>query len=162
MFPISIIRFIGIVLMSVSAPVFACGQGAPCEPTEPGGKTTVRGYGYGYEGGSRPVTLVWIADGTTAARGEIDANGEFEIQVTAPMNPGLHKLFVRQGDRDLSPVEVTVPVVLPAPANSPIQWMSSFVLNPASPWLLGALGLAILAALAAPGTRVQRRPQIAV
>ena len=162
MFPISIIRFIGIVLMSVSAPVFACGQGAPCEPTEPGGKTTVRGYGYGYEGGSRPVTLVWIADGTTAARGEIDANGEFAIQVTPPMFPGLHKLVVRQGEGDLSPVEITVPVVLPASANSPIQWVRSFALNLTSPWLLGALGLALLAALAALGTRVQRRPQIAV
>ena len=159
MFPISIIRFIGIVLMSVSAPVFACGQGAPCEPTEPGGKTTVRGYGYGYEGGSRPVTLVWIADGTTAARGEIDANGEFAIQVTPPMFPGLHKLVVRQGEGDLSAVEVTVPVVLPTPANSPVQWMRSFILNLASPWLLGALGLALLVAL---GTRIQRRPQIAV
>ena len=159
MFPISIIRFIGIVLMSVSAPVFACGQGAPSEPTEPGGSSTVRGYGYGYEGGSRPVTLVWIADGTTAARGEIDANGEFAIRVTAPMNPGLHKLVVRQGEGDLSPVEITVPVVLPASANSPIQWMRSFALNLTPPWLLGALGLALLAAL---GTRVQRRPQIAV
>jgi hypothetical protein len=78
------------------------------------------------------------------------------------MHPGLHKIVVHQGEGDLSPVEITVPVVLPASANSPVQWMKSFVLNLTSSWLLGALGLALLAALAAFGARIQRRPQMAV
>ena len=155
MFTIRPAQWVGIILVSFAAPVLACGQGAPCMPSEPGAKTTVRGYGYGYEGGNRPVTLVWIADGTTAGQGDIDPNGEFEIPVTTPMKPGLHRLLIRQGDGDASPVEITVPVVLPPPANSPFEWLKSRVAA-ASPWLLGALGLAAFAVLGTRGTRVQR------
>ena len=91
----------------------ACGQVACEGPSRPGAKVQIRGYGYGFDGGDRPVTLRWIADDKPAGTALIDGNGDFSVQVVAPAVPGLHKLVVSLGDTDPAPIEVTVPVVLP-------------------------------------------------
>lgn len=122
------------------------GTSASCEPTEPGGKTSLRGDGYGDEDGDRPVTLVGSPHGTTAARGEIDANGEFELGVMGPMKPGLHTLVVRQGQVDPAPVEVTVRVVLAALTDRPLAWVKASASNRVLQSVWGVLGLALPAA----------------
>jgi hypothetical protein len=91
----------------------ACGQAACDEPGAPGKPVQIRGYGYGFEGGNRPVTLRWAIDGSVAGQTQIDPNGDFIIEVVAPDRPGLHKLVVTVGDADPTPVDVTVPVLLP-------------------------------------------------
>ena len=97
----------------ISNAAFACGQAACDEPAAPGKKVDIRGYGYGYEGADRPVTLRWRSDGFIAGTTQIDPQGNFLIQVVAPDSPGLHQLVVSVGERDPSPVVVTVPVLLP-------------------------------------------------
>ena len=91
-------------LVFASPVAFACGQVGPCEVSQPGGKTTVRGYGYGFEGGDRPVTLVWTADGSVAGKGQINSDGDFLVEITVPATPGNHKLLVRNGENDTVPV----------------------------------------------------------
>ena len=122
---------------------FACGQVAPCEVSQPGGKTTVRGYGYGYEGGDRPVTLVWTADGSMAGKGQINSDGDFLVEISVPAKPGNHNLLVRNGEDDLVPVNVTIPVVVPPPYLRILEWVMNIV--PGSPMSLsaGALGLLV-------------------
>ena len=100
-------------LTLVSSAAFACGQVGPCEDVTPGGKKEIRGYGYGFEGGDRPVILKWGADGSVAAITQIDGNGNFRAVITAPDKIGLHKLVVYQGDYDPDPVVVSIPVVAP-------------------------------------------------
>ena len=97
----------------VSNAAWACGQVACDEPAAPGKSVQIRGYGYGFEGGIRPVTLRWVSDGSVAGTTQIDGNGDFKTQVVAPNSPGLHKLVVTVGDADPTPVNVTVPVLLP-------------------------------------------------
>ncbi len=96
-----------------SSAVLACGQVACDEPAAPGKSVQIRGYGYGFEGGNRPVTLRWVSDGSLAGQTQIDPNGDFTAQVVAPESPGLHQLVVSVGDADPTPVNVTVPVLLP-------------------------------------------------
>ena len=97
----------------ISNAAFACGQVACDEPAAPGKKVDIRGYGYSFEGGDRPVTLRWNSDGFIAGSTQIDPQGNFLVQVVAPEAPGLHQLVVSVGERDPSPVVVTVPVLLP-------------------------------------------------
>lgn len=93
--------------------VLACGQVDTCELSKPGASVKIRGYGYGFEGGDRPVVLRWAADRSIAATSQIDGNGDFNATITAPDKPGLHQLLVLLGDDDPAPVDVTVPVALP-------------------------------------------------
>ena len=92
---------------------WACGQVACDEPAAPGKSVHIRGYGYGFEGGIRPVTLRWVATGGIAGTTQIDGNGDFSTQVVAPDSPGMHQLVVTVGDADPTPVNVTVPVLMP-------------------------------------------------
>lgn len=101
------------VLALASSAAFACGQVGPSECVTPGGKCEIRGYGYGFEGGDRPVTLKWVSDGSIAAVAQIDGNGDFHAVITAPDNVGLYKLVVYQGNDDPDPVDVSIPVVAP-------------------------------------------------
>ena len=95
--------------VAASTSAFACGQMAPVGPTKPDAKISLRGYGYGFEGGARPVSLVW-STGEMAGTASIDANGEFAVEITAPNLPGEYSLIVREGDDDPAPTTVTVPV----------------------------------------------------
>lgn len=102
-----------IAAMLFANAALACGQVACDETSRPGASVQIRGYGYGFEGGDRTVTLRWVADRLLAGTTRIDDNGDFIAHVVAPDSPGLHKLVVTVGDRDPAPVEITVPVVLP-------------------------------------------------
>ena len=102
---------VGAMLLADAA--LACGQVACDGLASPGASVEIRGYGYGYEGGDRPVALHWVANRQPAGATQIDGNGDFVVRVVAPDSPGLHKLVVTVGERDPTPVEVTVPVVLP-------------------------------------------------
>lgn len=102
-----------VAAMLFAGAALACGQVACDVTSRPGASVEIRGYGYGFEGGERPVTLRWIADRLLAGTARIDNNGDFIVRVVAPDSPGLHKLLVTVGDKDPAPVEVTVPVVLP-------------------------------------------------
>ena len=130
-------------LVFASPGAFACGQVGPCEVSQPGGKTTVRGYGYGFEGGDRPVTLVWTADGSMAGKGQINSEGDFLVEITVPATPGNHQLLVRNGENDSVPVNVTIPVVVAPPYVRILEWVMNMV--PRSPMSLstGALGLLV-------------------
>lgn len=66
--------------------------------------------------------------------------------------PGLHTLLVRQGQVDPAPVEVTVPVVLPALTDRPLEWVKASASNRVVQWALGVPGLALPAALTLGGT----------
>ena len=99
---------LGGVVASTTA--FACGQMAPIGPTKPGAMILVRGYGFGFEGGVRPVTLVWSTGGEIAGTAYIDATGNFAAEIIAPSHPGEYSLIVREGDADPTPATVTVPV----------------------------------------------------
>lgn len=134
-----------VVLASTAA--LACGQVGPCEVSQPGGKTTVRGYGYGFEGGDRPVTLVWKADGTVAGRAKINSDGEFLVEITVPPTPGTHQLMIRNGDADPSPVNVTIPVMVPPPHQRLMAWTTSILPGSAISWTVGLLGLLLAAVL---------------
>ena len=101
---------LGLAGVVASTAAFACGQMAPVGPTKPGVKISLRGYGYGFEGGVRPVSLVW-STGEIAGTAAIDANGEFAVEITAPGQAGEHSLIVREGDSDPAPTTVTVPVI---------------------------------------------------
>jgi len=103
----------GALLLALSGSALACGQMGPVDPTKPGERVTIRGYGYGYKGGERAVWLVWAATGATAGRASIDGNGEFMAEVVAPTTVGQYGLIVRQGEDDPAPAAVTVPVVAP-------------------------------------------------
>ncbi len=81
-----------VLVLALTGSALACGQMAPIDPAKPGAKITVSGYGYGYEGGERPVTLVWASTGALAA-------------------PGPHDIIVREGDANPAPTRVTIPVV---------------------------------------------------
>lgn len=111
-------KFLAPLIFAASAALFmsspmACGQVGPCEVKRPGAMTEIRGYGYGYEGGERPVTLRWAIDRSIATVSQIDGNGDFVARFAVPAHPGLHKLVIYQGDEDPTPVSVTIPVVLP-------------------------------------------------
>ena len=116
---------------------WACGQVACDEPAAPGKSVQIRGYGYGFEGGIRPVTLRWVSNGGIAGTTQIDGNGDFAIQVVAPDSPGMHKLVVTVGDADPTPVNVTVPVLMPW-YRQPLAALGA----------LGALQLELVSALA--------------
>lgn len=105
---------VGVFLLGSSGTVLACGQMSPVSPTPPGTEIVVYGYGYGYEGGDRPVALVWAETGEMAGHSGIDANGNFAATVVAPDTPGLHRLIARQREDDPAPTSVTVPVASPA------------------------------------------------
>ena len=130
-------------LVFASSGAFACGQVGPCEVSQPGGKTTIRGYGYGFEGGDRPVTLVWAADGSMAGKGQIDSEGEFLVEITVPATPGNHQLLVQNGENDAVPVNVTIPVVVAPAYERILEWMMKFVPGSPMPVSAGALGLLI-------------------
>lgn len=98
----------------VSSAAIACGQMAPVEVARAGHVITVRGYGYGFEGGARSVTLVWADTRASAALAEINANGEFAVEVRAPLVPGEYKLMAHEGTNDPAPAIVTVRVLGPA------------------------------------------------
>jgi len=100
-----------VLVLALTGSALACGQMAPIDPAKPGAKITVSGYGYGYEGGERPVTLVWASTGALAGRAFIDGNGVFTAEIVAPIAPGPHDIIVREGDADPAPTRVTIPVV---------------------------------------------------
>ena len=130
-------------LVFASPGAFACGQVGPCEVSQPGGKTTVRGYGYGYEGGDRPVALVWTADGSTAGKGQINSEGEFLVEITVPATPGNHQLLVRNGENDSVPVNVTIPVAVAPPHARVLEWVMNTVPRSTMALSTGALGLLV-------------------
>lgn len=101
----------GLVALAVGSAASACGQMGPVEPAKPGTKVQIHAYGYGYEGGDRPVTLVWAASGAVAGRAQIDATGAFLVAIQAPEQPGQHGLLVLEGDSDPAPASVTVTVL---------------------------------------------------
>ena len=142
-------------LVFASPGAFACGQVGPCEVSQPGGKTTVRGYGYGFEGGDRPVTLVWTADGSMAGKGQINSEGDFLVEITVPATPGNHQLLVRNGENDSVPVNVTIPVVVAPPHARILEWVMKIV--PGSPMSVSAGALGLLIAVLAGGLIVSGR-----
>lgn len=101
----------GFVASVAASSAIACGQMGPVDPTKPTEMVVIRGYGYGFEGGDRPVVLVWSAGGAVAGTAQIDAMGNFEVTVRAPEVPGMHELLVLQGAEDPAPVAVTVTVL---------------------------------------------------
>jgi hypothetical protein len=133
-------------LVLASSAALACGQVGLCEPSEPGGKTTIRGYGYGFEGGDRPVNLVWTEGGTVAGKAQINSDGDFQVEITVPDTPGNHNLLVLTGDADPSPVSVTIAVVVPPPYRRLMNWTYSALPSPSTSWTIGLLGF-LLAAL---------------
>jgi len=107
------------VAASFSTIAAACGQLAPIEVTKPGHLIpghliNVRGYGYGFEGDMRPIILVWEDTKVNAAHAEIDANGDFSVEIRAPLIPGEYKLLAYQGMDDAALMTVTVRVVEPS------------------------------------------------
>lgn len=130
-----------------SSLALACGQVACDTVSRPGASVEIRGYGYGFDGGDRPVTLRWISDRQVAAITRINENGDFIVNVVAPDSPGLHKLLVTVGERDPAPVEVTVPVVLPW-YRQPMATLQS---------LPAELGVALAALLAGAGVLGMRQ-----
>ena len=100
---------IGIAGVIASTAASACGQMAPVGPIKPGAKISLRGYGYGFEGGARRVSLVW-STGETAGTASVNAQGELAAEIIAPNVPGEFSLIVREGDDDPAPNIVTVPV----------------------------------------------------
>lgn len=151
-----LVQLAGLSLVLASSAALACGQVGPCELSQPGGKTTVRGYGYGFVGGDRPVTLVWTADGTVAGKTQINSDGDFQVEITVPDTPGNHKLLVRSGDADPTPVSVTIPVAVPPPHLRLINWATSALPSSTTSWTIGLLGLllaALLGGLAADSRR---------
>ena len=147
------------LLVFASPGAFACGQVGPCEVSQPGGKTTVRGYGYGFEGGDRPVTLVWTADGSMAGKGQINSEGDFLVEITVPATPGNHQLLVRNGENDSVPVNVTIPVVVAPPYVRILEWVMNMV--PRSPMSLSTGALGLLVTLLAGGLVVSGRRRFA-
>ena len=151
-----IAQLAGLSLVLASAAALACGQVGLCEPSEPGSKTTIRGYGYGFEGGDRPVTLVWTEDGVVAGKGQINSDGDFQVEITVPDAPGNHTLLVRSGDADPTPVSVTIAVFVPPPYIRLMNWASSALPSSTTSWTIGLLGLllaALLSGLAADSRR---------
>jgi hypothetical protein len=151
-----LVQLAGLSLVLASSAALACGQVGQCELSQPGGKTTVRGYGYGFEGGDRPVTLVWTADGTVAGKAQINSDGDFQVEITVPDTPGFHKLLVRSGDADPIPVSVTIPVAVSPPHRRLINWATSALPSSTISWTIGLLGLflaALLGGLAADSRR---------
>src|SRR5262249_41750696 len=102
------------VAASFSTMAGGCGQLAPIEGAKPGHGIHGRGYGYGFHEGTRP--LIFVLGGTkgNAAEEAIDANGDFSVEITAPMIPGEYKLIAYEGLDDAAPVTVTVRVVGPS------------------------------------------------
>jgi hypothetical protein len=141
---------IGLVL---SGAALACGQVAPVGTTKPGGMLEVRGYGYGFEGGDRPVSLRWTNDGSLAASGFIDGEGNFSVMVKAPDGAGVHKLMVAEGESDPAPVEVTVPVV----AGWYTEWAERLLSLPLG---IGSVLMLMVLALLAARHRQRRRLQV--
>jgi hypothetical protein len=123
----------------IGTAALACGQVGPIKAAGPGATIEIRGYGYGFEGGDRPVILKWLADRTVAAATQIDGNGDFVASIKAPAEPGLHVLRVMQGTADSAPVEVTVPVV------APWYWRMVVAVQAAPAALIIALALALFA-----------------
>jgi hypothetical protein len=102
---------VGLALTGAAGNASACGQLSHVEPTKPGQRVLIRGYGYGFEGGARPVTLVWAAARSVAATVSIDAQGSFEVSILAPEAPGDHELVALEGEDDPAPMSVTVTVL---------------------------------------------------
>jgi len=100
-----------VLALALTGSALACGQMAPIDPARPGAKVTVSGYGYGYEGGERPVSLVWASTGDLAGRAFIDGNGVFTAGIVAPIAPGPHDIIVREGDADPTPARITISVI---------------------------------------------------
>ncbi len=137
-------------LSLASAGAFACGQVGQCDISQPGAKTTIRGFGYGFEGGERAVSLHWKADGALAGQSKIDSDGNFQVEISVPATEGLHQLLVREGATDPSPVSVTVPVMIAPFYARFTQWAANMLPKSSiGPWLvaLTALGLMLAAAL---------------
>lgn len=135
--------------------VLACGQVAPVEHGKPGGTVEIRGYGYGFEGDNRPVSLRWAHDGSSAGAATIDADGNFHATVQMGKAVGLHKLIVSQGDDDPAHVEVTVPVV-GSWSTQFAELLASHPVGIASPILaaLGLLGFVLMQ------SRSRRKPRV--
>lgn len=102
---------VGLALTGAAGAASACGQLSHVEPAKPGQMVLIRGYGYGFEGGARPVTLVWAGARSVAATVAIDAQGNFEIAIPAPDAPGDHELVAMEGEEDPAPMSVTVTVL---------------------------------------------------
>jgi hypothetical protein len=101
----------GLTALVAASSAIACGQMGPVDATKPAEMVVIRGYGYGFEGGDRPVVLVWSAGGAVAGTAQIDAMGNFQTTVQAPAVPGQHDLLVLQGAGDPAPATVTVTVL---------------------------------------------------
>jgi hypothetical protein len=104
----------GLIVMAVGGAASACGQIGTVDHAHPGAMIMVRGYGYGFEGGDRPLRLVWANGQVVAAMAHIDATGAFEIEITAPATPGTHELVALVGEDDPAPASVTVTVLAAA------------------------------------------------
>ncbi len=144
----SLLRFLCASIMSLGcSAALACGQVAPCEPSKPGAMTEIRGYGYGFDGGDRSVTLKWIATGQVAATAPIDENGDFVARVAVPQTPGLHSLLATLGNDDPVPVKISVPVVIPWYL-APIDALERVIENSSKQVVLFAALLACLACVA--------------
>ena len=103
---------LGAALAAVmSSPALACGQMGPIEPVKLGSFIDLRGYGYGSQGGERPLVFVWADTKATAGQAEIDANGVFTARIKAPMAPGVYRLNAYQGLKDPAPMTITVRVL---------------------------------------------------
>jgi hypothetical protein len=101
----------GLVVMAAGGAASACGQMGTVDHAQPGVKIMVRGYGYGFEGGDRPLRLVWASGQVVAATVRIDATGAFEVEIPAPTTPGTHELVALEGEDDPAPASVTVTVL---------------------------------------------------
>jgi hypothetical protein len=101
----------GLALIGSAGAASACGQLSHVDPAKPGQVVLIRGYGYGFEGGQRPVTLVWAASRSIAGTATIDVAGNFEIAIPAPDAPGEHELVAMEGEGDPAPMSVTVTVL---------------------------------------------------
>jgi hypothetical protein len=123
-----------------SGAALACGQVAPVAQAKPGAEVEIRGYGYGYEGGDRLVNLRWAHGRSSAGTAIIDAEGNFNASVKVPDAVGLHTLLVSEGEGDMAPVEVSVPVVAPWHLQA-LERLVSVPIGIASLLVLGVLGL---------------------
>jgi hypothetical protein len=97
--------------MAAGGAASACGQMATVGHAQPGAMIMVRGYGYGFEGGDRPLRLVWANGQVVATMARVDATGAFEVEIPAPTTPGAHQLVALEGEDDPAPASVTVTVL---------------------------------------------------
>lgn len=102
---------VSLALTGGASAASACGQLDHGGPAKPGELVLIRGYGYGFEGGARPMILVWAGARSVAATVTIDAAGNFEIAIPAPDKPGDYELVAMEGEDDPAPMSVTVTVL---------------------------------------------------